>query len=162
MARNSDDSEVDMDGRLETAKLIRDLYDGIISNYEFEDRYPESRDFAIQELSELTVMECGDRFEFHMRGKYVASETQEAHVARRILFLEAADGFEWDGLAELDSIRLMAKIPRFIFRIFRLDYPDETVLHMPSAEVYDTVWPFASQERLDCALEAQRIQNQTD
>ncbi|WP_428740105.1 hypothetical protein, partial [Sulfurimonas sp.] len=87
---------VDLSTRTEFAEQIRHLVSGQISNDEFEDRLPESKDKAIREIFWNGVWGLYDDLKEHkLRGPFRIDKKYRGDIARWILFLKSDLEYEW-------------------------------------------------------------------
>ncbi|WNZ58220.1 hypothetical protein QT397_13060 [Microbulbifer sp. MKSA007] len=87
---------IDRESRNKLAELIRSLVAGIITNDEFEDALPQSKDDAVWEVFHHGVW-ClySDMKEYKLRGKEALSNEERSVVARWILFLKSDIEYKW-------------------------------------------------------------------
>ena len=82
--------------RTRYSELARQLANGRISNFEFEDRLPRLHGRTLREVHEAGLW-CvyDDLHEHKLTGKWKLSEEQRRGVARIILFLQSGAEYRW-------------------------------------------------------------------
>ncbi|MBU2709254.1 hypothetical protein KCM76_24880 [Zooshikella marina] len=87
---------IDRDARNKLSELIRSLSAGIITNDEFEDALPHSKDAAVWEVfSHGAWCLYSDLKEYKLKGKDALAEDDRSIVARWILFLKSDNEYTW-------------------------------------------------------------------
>lgn len=105
---------IDRESRNKLAELIRSLAAGVISNDEFEDALPQSKDDAVLEIFHHGAW-ClySDMKEYKLKGKEVLSDQERSVVARWILFLKSDIEYQWPSASFRD--RLLNSISLGVF-----------------------------------------------
>ena len=86
---------VDREARDTTAEALRHFASGQITNFDFEDRFPESKDpviFAIE--SSIWFYHC-DLKEHKMAGDWELPNEMKKHIHRWIMFLHSDEEYQW-------------------------------------------------------------------
>ena len=86
---------VDTDARFKLAKLLRHLAAGRISNFDFENKMPNSEDPAVDAIESSIWCFYDDFEEMKFVGKRRLSKDQKHTIARWILFLYTSEPYEW-------------------------------------------------------------------
>lgn len=85
----------DMAVRRRMAELLRQFAAGGLTNDEFEDAVPRSRDGAVQAMFLFAWGFYDDLFEHRLRGRHRLSPAQRRVFARCCLFLHSDLAYEW-------------------------------------------------------------------
>ena len=92
----SDDSaSPDISARRRTAELLRQFAAGRLTNDQFEDAIPHSRDRAVREMFLFAWGFYDDLFEHRLRGRRRLSPEQRRVFARCCLFLHSGLPYQW-------------------------------------------------------------------
>jgi len=87
---------IDRSARNKLAELLRSLATGLISNEEFEDSIPESKDKAISEVFfNGGWLLYSDIKEYNLKGKDALEAVVKKEVARWVLFLKSNCEYSW-------------------------------------------------------------------
>lgn len=87
---------VDRSARNILAELIHQFAAGRVENFDFENRVPESEDFAIREIGWCGCWPLYDDFRTHrMVGKWRIPDESRPEIAKWILFLHSDYEYEW-------------------------------------------------------------------
>lgn len=87
---------IDRSARNTLAELIHLFIAGRIENFDFENRVPESEDFAIREIWWCGCWPLYDDFRSHrLAGKWRIPDESRPEIAKWILFLHSDYEYEW-------------------------------------------------------------------
>src|SRR4030095_14550474 len=90
---------IDRRARRQAAEVIRHFLAGRITNEQFEDRYPSSKDPVIWALDD-TLWNFYDDFEEHtLSGKHAVPEELKRQMSRWLLFLYTEDEYCWPNIS---------------------------------------------------------------
>jgi len=96
---------IDRSARNKLAELLRSLAAGLISNDEFEDTIPESKDKAINEVFfNGGWMLYSDMKEYKLQGKDALEAVVKNEVARWVLFLKSNYEYSWPSVPFLQRV----------------------------------------------------------
>lgn len=96
---------IDSEARNKFAELVRGLASGLITNDDFEDNIPDSRDKAIISIfSEGVWFLYDDLREYKLKGKYALSKEEKSLVARCVLFLKTNYEYKWPSVSIIERL----------------------------------------------------------
>ena len=138
---------VDRANRDALAELIRHLVAGRITNDEFTDNLPQSRDRAVFEVFWNGVWGLyDDLYEHRLTGRHYIPRNARTDVARCVLFLKGDLEYEWSpypprpqALAMLLSLVTLGLANRLMFSVWK-------------KQGEFAVWPFLRRQDYECAL----------
>lgn len=116
---------IDRRTRNQLAEQLRRLASGGISNDEFEDALPVSKDPAVREIRRAAWMLYSDLREHRLRGRDALPQDARRAVARWIIFLHSDLAYEWPPHRCIGFRRLIAavvsfgQIPRYFDRQYK-------------------------------------------
>lgn len=148
---------VDRRARDLAAQLLRDFISGKVTNFDFEERCPETHDRAIHAVWD-TAWLLYDDFKTHkLTGRHRLDVTTRRQTIRWIVFLHGDLDYRWPHLPQPGAdpnIRVEQSVLRRIFAPFGLKRVevDEFLKsgHYP-------VWPFASVKDYKAAIARPRL-----
>ena len=129
---------VDMKSRRAAADLMQEFAAGKLTNDEFDERYPQSEDRAVQTIGNVLWLSWDDRFTHRLEGRYQLTDQQKAVYERCMAFLQTELEYTGPsaGASVLNAVKGAWK---------RLVGEGERVLIEGSLK--DPWWPFASEEQ---------------
>ncbi len=139
---------IDREARKRAAETIRHYVCGIITNKEFERRYPISKtDPVIHALDDSLWATYEDIFTHKLIGKNAASQEMKERIARWQMFLYSGKEYQWpqisdSGFRDLHIDLWIGDIIRSIF-----GYGTKSSKFMAHGD-YD-VWPFMRREEFE-------------
>lgn len=142
---------VDRDARRRAAEAIRHYVCGVITNREFERRYPLSkRDPVIGALDDTLWAIYEDISTHRLVGENAVTELLKARVARWLVSLYSEAEYQWPHVGNPGLRDLPAEdwLGNFLRRFFR--FPERSARFMARG-AYD-VWPFLRRQDLEDAL----------
>jgi hypothetical protein len=88
---------IDMNVRRRASILVAQLRDGVISNFDFEDRWPpkEKSDRGLRAIRSMLWRSYDDNHEHRLVGEYALSGDERAIFDRCILFLNSDLDYRW-------------------------------------------------------------------
>lgn len=135
---------IDRDSRNRLAELLRSLASGQITNDEFEESIPESRDKAIMEVFSHGGWKLySDMKEYKLKGKDALESVVKKEVARWVLFLKSNFEYSWPDVPLSQ---------RFLHSL-TLGLLGTTYAKVWSAVGDIEVWPFLKEEEFTKAKE---------
>jgi hypothetical protein len=142
---------IDREARKQAAEIIRHYVCGIISNKEFERRYPISKvDPIIHALDDSLWATHEDIFTHKLVGKNAVSKKMKERVARWLMFLYSDNAYQWPQISDSGFRDLHADswLGNLIHDLFGFgEKSSELIAHGD----YD-VWPFLRRENFEDAL----------
>lgn len=136
---------VDRRARDAAAASLQQLADGVITNFDYEERYPRNdSDPALREIWRQVWFCYSDLKSHTLTGKHIPSDEYRSFMQRCILFLESDFEFEWPR----QRIRPWYAIGRLIGLRQVLDRRDDEELRR-RGDV--EVWPFLSRAQYERA-----------
>ena len=95
---------VDRKARDTFAELLRHLVAGQITNEEFENQVPHSKDLAIVEIWWIAAWPLYDDFDEHtLTGKYRVPDDERREIAKCVLFLKTDQEYQWPSQTALKN-----------------------------------------------------------
>lgn len=139
---------IDHVARKQLATLARRLAAGSITNEQFEESLPGSRDAALHDIYFNALWPLYDDFEEHkLVGRWALTREQRTCVARIVLFLQSGLPYRYPritGIAQLPVILLsLASLGRFGRYWRRHQWRDADI----------SLWPFHSRGEYEAALQ---------
>ncbi|MFZ1085523.1 MAG: hypothetical protein WAN35_11195 [Terracidiphilus sp.] len=129
---------LDMENRSVAAELIRQYLDCLLTNDEFDDRYPRSKDEAILTFKGILWFSWDDLYSHKLEGKHQLSDKNRAMFERCITFLQTdleytgpLAGRSWINMVKSAYRRLVSKEER---RVIQGNFDD-------------LWWPFATEDQ---------------
>ena len=87
---------IDRDARNKLAESIRGLASGLLTNDQFEDSVPNSKDRAINEIYSNGAWSLySDTHEYKLKGKDKLTKEDKNLVSRWVLFLKGSSEYKW-------------------------------------------------------------------
>lgn len=86
---------IDGKSRKKAAEVARRFFAGQISNFEFENQYPASKDRAIWAIGSTFWCFYDDLREHKLKGKWAINETTKKLMGRCIVFLHSSEEYKW-------------------------------------------------------------------
>lgn len=147
---------IDRKARDEAALALRRFIAGQISNDDFVDRYPQSRDPAISAFASAVWPYYSDTHEHWMTGKYRLSASERRRIMLWILFLDSDRDYVWPAIdyPSVDPrtrIRKLARLRRLMTLGLSASLSGAQAKTFLAAGHYDS-WPFARQSDVRHAL----------
>lgn len=142
---------VDREARNQAAQAIRHYVCGVITNREFESRYPSSKmDPVIRAMDDSLWATYEDISTHKLERKNAASREMKARIARWLLFLYSNNEYLWPHISEpaFRDLPPDSSIGIWIRRIFA--YEERSAAFMKNGH-YE-VWPFLHREEYEQAL----------
>jgi hypothetical protein len=142
---------IDREARRRAAEAIRHYVCGVITNREFERRYPVSKaDPVIHALNDSLWPTYEDIFTHRLAGGNAATEEMKGRVARWLVFLYSGEEYRWprigdSGFRDLRADSWLGKVVRAVF-----GYGERSSSFMARGD-YE-VWPFLRREEYEEAL----------
>jgi hypothetical protein len=136
---------VDRPARRRAASLVRRFAAGDLTNDQFEDRYPESRDRAIRAIRSRVWFYCDDLHEHRLTGSDRPTPEGLAQMEQCALFLESEKPYEWPrhpagGHLPLPMLLFPPAWPLLLWAHVRFQRAGESAC-----------WPFLRREDLEAA-----------
>lgn len=139
---------IDRQARSVAATLVKQLVDGCISNFDFEERWPiaeEESDRGLQAIRTMMWRAYSDTHEHRLVGDHALSSAEISVVNRCILFLESGATYQWPN-DDFSQGEASAIIPRSNPITLGLsdasDRLEEARLSAMKVLGEDAVWPF--------------------
>nr|WP_047578179.1 hypothetical protein [Methylobacterium sp. ZNC0032] len=147
---------IDRQARDEAALALRRLIAGQISNDNFVDRYPVSRDPAIAAFADSIWLYYSDTHEHRLTGRHRLSASERRQIMLWILFLDSNRDYVWPAIdyPSIDPrmrIRRLARLRRFMTFGLSAALSSAQAKAFLAAGHYDS-WPFARRSDLHHAL----------
>ena len=135
---------IDRESRNELAELIRSLATGQISNDQFENAIPDSKDRAVDQVySNGAWLLYSDFQEHKLKGKYALTKEDKHLVSRWVLFLKSNNEYVWPSITLLESLLCLVTLGIWRKR-----------LQSKWQKIGDiNFWPFINSAQLDLAKE---------
>ncbi|UYB52745.1 hypothetical protein OCJ37_01900 [Xanthomonas sp. AM6] len=140
---------VDLQARATLAESTRWLVGGRITNFQFADSVPRSKDPAIREIYNqfLWLLYC-DLREHRLTGKDELPQAQRDVAARCVLFLKSGLPYSWPVLSRAQSALLA------VANLLTLGVAGRIYFHHLCSSGDMSYWPFKSQGQYASALGA--------
>jgi hypothetical protein len=140
---------VDLQARATLAESTRWLVGGRITNFQFDDSVPRSKDPAIREIYNqfLWLLYC-DLREHRLTGKDKLPQAQRDVAARCVLFLKSGLPYSWPVLSRAQSALLT------VANLLTLGVAGRIYFHRLSSSGDMSYWPFVSQAQYAVAVGA--------
>jgi hypothetical protein len=140
---------VDLRSRATLAESTRWLVGGRITNFQFDDSVPRSKDPAIREIYNqfLWLLYC-DLREHRLNGKDKLPQAQRDVAARCVLFLKSGLPYSWPVLSRAQSALLT------VANLLTLGLAGRIYFHRLSSSGDMSYWPFMSQAQYAAAVGA--------
>lgn len=123
---------IDRDARNRLAGLIRSLVSGKITNDEFEECLPESKDNAIAKVFYYGPWRLySDMKAYKLKGKDAITREDRSIVARWILFLKSDDEYEWPSASFKEIFLKLVTLGKFGQSTIDKWHAHGDVLHWP-------------------------------
>jgi hypothetical protein len=138
---------IDMQARTELAQAARWLVGGRITNYQFDDRIPNSPDPAVREIYNqyLWLLYC-DMREYRLAGPDKLQSQERDKVLRCVVFLKSGVPYCWPVLSRAKSAGLT------ILNLVTLGLAGRLYFRHVSAAGDIALWPFLSASQYADAL----------
>ena len=140
---------VDLQARATLAESTRWLVGGRITNFQFDDSVPRSKDPTIREIYNqfLWLLYC-DLRENRLTGKDKLPPAQRDVAARCVLFLKSGLPYSWPVLSRAQSALLT------VGNLLTIGGAGRTYFHRLSSSGDMAYWPFISQAQYAAAVGA--------
>ncbi|WP_372634072.1 hypothetical protein [Alcanivorax jadensis] len=135
---------IDYEARKEAAEVARRFVAGQISNFEFENGFPSSKDPAIRAIEDTLWCFYDDFEEHQLRDKWIAPEETKKVMIRWVMFLYSDEEYEWPKI----SYPGVRPIEYELFGKLLNRYKNQYAF-LSSGEI--EYWPFISKESFDHA-----------
>jgi hypothetical protein len=86
---------IDIEARKKAAEVARRFVAGQISNFEFENEFPSSKDPAIWAIEDTLWCFYDDFEEHHLKGKWSVPEETKSLMIRWVMFLYSREEYGW-------------------------------------------------------------------
>ena len=138
---------IDMQARTKLAEATRWLVGGRITNYQFDDRIPNSHDPAVREIYNqyLWLLYC-DLREYRLSGPDAMQSQERDRALRCVVFLKSGLPYSWPVLSRARSAGLT------LLNLFTLGMAGRLYFRRVSAAGDITLWPFLSASQYAEAL----------
>lgn len=143
---------IDRNARNLAAETIRHYVCGVITNREFEERYPTSKvDPIIRTLDDSLWAAYEDIGTHKLAGENAVSCDLKQRISRWLLFLYSNCEYRWPKLSDAGFRDLPAdsSLGKFIRKIF--GYEERSLAFMRSGDY--AVWPFFTREEYENAIQ---------
>jgi len=147
-------SVIDRKARDSAAELLRQFASGRITNFELEDRWPNSKDPAIDGL-ESTIWCFYDDFKEHtLQGPFALAPGMKRVVARWIVFLHTSEPYQWPNI-NYPGVRPLHRswITRRLGLLNLITRKEHSFIKSGSFEV----WPFISAQSFENARKRPKL-----
>lgn len=141
---------IDLNARNKAAELLRHFAAGRVSNFDFEDQFPNSDDPAIIAIESSIWCFYDDFEEGRMSGKYSLSTEQKKIISRWVVFLYTDEPYNWPFIA-YPGVRPLNH--GTLSKLFGKEKKEKVFM---SNGDYD-VWPFFKHENYLAAKEKPRL-----
>ena len=139
--------QIDTVARRRLAELARNLVSGQITNFEFDDAVPSSKDLSIHTVYFNGLWPLYDDLRLHrMKGKWALTQEGRSWVARIILFLRSNKPYRYP-----IPTRLQAFLT-FPLALVTLGLSSRLWRRYAWRHADTSVWPFYSKEEFEDAL----------
>jgi hypothetical protein len=141
---------VDRSRRSLAAQVLRDFMAGRLTNFDFEEKFPQSgSDRVLAAIAEMVWFTYDDLKTHQLEGEYTLTDVGREVLERCLLFL--GTGLEYSGprgfvAPDIPRDDMPGSLERLLHRLLRRELP--TVQSVWNA----TTWPFKNQEQLDSAM----------
>lgn len=148
---------VDRRARASAAQLLRDFISGKVTNFEFEERCPETHDRAIQAVWDTAWLFYDDFKTHRLTGRHALDVTIRRMIVRWVVFLHSDLEYKWPHLHQPGAdpnTRVEQSALRRLISPFRLKRTEANKFlnagHYP-------VWPFVSVKDYKAAISRPRL-----
>jgi hypothetical protein len=142
---------IDRNARNQAAQTIRHYVCGVITNKEFEERYPSSKvDPVIRTLDDSLWATYEDIGTHKLTGENTVSYDLKQRIARWLVFLYSDSEYRWPKIsnAGFRDLQANSSFGKFIRTIF--GYEEKSLAFMRCSDY--TVWPFFTREEYEHAI----------
>ena len=149
---------IDRNARNKAAQTIRHYVCGVITNKEFEKRYPSSKvDPIIRTLDDSLWATYEDIGTHKLTGENSVSCDLKQRIARWLVFLYSDSEYRWPKVSDAGFRDLQADswFGKFIRTIF--GYEEKSLAFMRCGDY--TVWPFFTREEYESAIKSPILLN---
>ncbi len=147
---------IDREARNKAAETIRHYVCGVITNREFEKRYPNSKsDPIIRALDDSLWPTYDDIVTHTLAGKNAVTKDLKERAARRLLFLYSNTEYQWlrigdAAFRDLPADSWFGNVARWVFR-----YDERSAAFMNYGDY--NVWPFLRRDEFITATSNKRL-----
>lgn len=135
---------VDRKARDRMAEILRHFASGQLSNFEFEDQVPSTKDAAVRAIFDTAWCFYDDFDKHYMKGKWALPESTKSQMARWAMFLYSDEEYVWPDIS-FAGIRPLRH--GFISSLFKGPEKEQRFIAAGDYEV----WPFISVESFERA-----------
>jgi hypothetical protein len=138
---------IDMDARRQLALLARRLAAGRITNDQFDDAVPNSRDPALHDIYLHGLWPLyDDLFEHRLKGRWALTPEGRDWVARVVLFLRSGNPYRYRRVSGF------VQVPVLLMSLLTLGWFGRFWLRRRWQDGDASVWPFYSRDEFQAAL----------